>query len=138
MSNTDKARPNFIIILSLIGLWMLFKIIGHASNPSELQYTQYSVDLILSIITIIPTILLLILFVKKSKSAKIMVHITSIIYIISAIISYIQAAIFPSGNQTVTGPMKIAMIPIQFFGIVAVIFLWVILYKYLKKQDATS
>lgn len=138
MEGKDKARPNFIIILSLIGAWLLLRIVNYLFfSPQKLQYTEYSVDLILSIVMIIPTILLMIFFIKKSESAKIMIHITSIVYILSSIISYIQATVFPSGNQVVTGPMKISIIPIQFFYIAVTIFFWVILFNYLKRQGSS-
>ncbi|MBN2454856.1 hypothetical protein JXB11_04910 [Candidatus Woesearchaeota archaeon] len=135
-SQKDRVKGPTIFFLSIFVLYLAVKVGGYLfSSTYKLDVSHNVLAVILGIIMLIPTIIFMTYFIKNKIQAKVWLHISAGIYLLSNIISLIQVTLFPSGNQVVTGGTKIGPLPVQIFYILLVIFFWFMLNSYFKKFE---
>ncbi|MBU0471565.1 MAG: hypothetical protein KKF89_06445 [Nanoarchaeota archaeon] len=135
-SSKDRVKGPTIFFLSIFMLYLIAKVVDYLFlSTYKLDVSHNVLAVILGIIMIIPTIIFMIYFIKNKIQAKLWLHISAGIYLLSNLISLIQVTLFPSGNQVGTGGTKIGPLPVQIFYILLVVFYWFMLHSYFKKFE---
>ena len=132
----DRVKGPTIFFLSIFMLYLIAKVVDYLFfSTYKLDVSHNVLAVILGIVMIVPTIIFMIYFIKNKIQAKLWLHLSVGMYLLSNIISLIQVALFPSGNQVVTGGTKIGPLPIQIFYILLVVFYWFMLNSHFKKFE---
>ncbi len=120
----DRVKGPTIFFLSIFMIYLISKVFSYMFDSVKMSYTHNVLTVVFGFVMIVPTIIFMVLFIKKKLKAKLFLHISAGAYVLSNIVSLM----YPSLN----GVAKIGPLPVPIFGILLAGLYWFMLNSYFK------